>query len=545
MGVFERIMSATSAGLSAFRKAMLHSDAVTDDPEFGAYLNRLVRYNHLWGNYQNDCYDSVHRYAESMKISLKLPTNIRSIRNPTCALVDFYVSHLMGGKYDDKCGDGTTVPSSLPVITDNDSLRPSIAKVWKDSQWQVKKGVYSRWGAALGDVALRVVDMPPEEKNGYMTKGLVKLEPIHPGELKFIRYDRDRNITAYVLEKWINDPRDVYANALNPNASNFYKPAKYTEIAIEEDGGVKYETFINLTPYDYGRGASAWWEPYPFVPLYLCQHIDVGGDWGWSAIHTSLPKVRNADATASKLYDHIQRKSEGAFILKGIKAGQVARVQNDEDGGDTINMFTGPLNCGVESLVMDLDIPGALDALSQAIADIESNHPELSYNRIESTGADTSGRALNIARDTASRRVEESRIPYDYCLVKATQGAMVIGTLRGYEGYENIKEAYAGSPGLEFTIGDRPVFKPTAQDKLADEALFWSTAQSAVLAGCPLRVFLANAGWASDRIDDVVSAKEEDMATELEMIAKQVPATPKVDAVDPRQSNSAVQPKKG
>jgi hypothetical protein len=103
------------------------------------------------------------------------------VYSPAQRLGTFYQTHLMGGSIDPLAGDGSKTPSALPILTDNAALRPAIARLWRDSNWQIKKNVLALQGTVNGDVGIEVVDDP--------IKGRVYLEVVHAGKLSEIEYD--------------------------------------------------------------------------------------------------------------------------------------------------------------------------------------------------------------------------------------------------------------------------------------------------------------------------------------------------------------------
>jgi hypothetical protein len=518
MGVVTRFMAATQAAIGMWSDTFFNSEAVHADVQFGAQIARQTRYNYYWAFYQNNAYNDVHRWADVSKANAKLYRHIRHVYNPTFRLIEMYATHLMGGALDADAGDGRSVPSCLPIETTHANLRPAIAKLWKDSDWATKKAVWTRWGACLGDVGLRVLDDPQVNQDGVAIGGKVRLAPVHPGQIARYNTDAHGNCIGYRLEYWVVDPTLNLPLLVDRISTQVVMQAKVTEIAVKQGDHVHYLTLKNDAPYAWNGVSAEWDEPYPFVPMWLAQHSNVGGDWGWAEMHPVIPKFREVDDLASKVHDHIRRKSEGAFLLAGVRGGVVERA--DDADRDDITMFSiSSIDTKVLPLVMDLDIAGALQTINALSEEIEREYPELRFDRLRAAG-DVSGAALRTARQPAESKIRSKRTGYDHVLAKAQAGAMTIGGIKGYPGYEGFSMDSWDRGDLDHTIGERPVFDLDEGEKLADDQLFWTNAKAAVDAGVPLRIYLDRNGWSTSEIAAVETAAQADQASQLETIRK-------------------------
>jgi hypothetical protein len=229
----------------------------------------------------------MHSFSRPYKANYGLYQYIRSIYSPAQRLGTFYQTHLMGGSIDPLAGDGSKTPSALPILTDNAALRPAIARLWRDSNWQIKKNVLALQGTVNGDVGIEVVDDP--------IKGRVYLEVVHAGKLSEIEYDAYGNVKGYCRIEQRADP------------DNDKRSAEYKEEVTRDGDSVVYQTYKNGSLYAWNGEIAEWVQPYGFVPLVMVQHNNVGLDWGWSIYHSALPKIREVDDMASALGDYVRK----------------------------------------------------------------------------------------------------------------------------------------------------------------------------------------------------------------------------------------------
>src|SRR5512140_653780 len=109
-------------GIRAFREAYTSTDLVYDETDYGDFDGRKMRYTLYWSYYENSAYRNIHKWAHQFKSTYGLYKYTRSIYNPAYRLGEFWKAHLWGGTLDVNAGDGVSVPSALPIITDNQAL---------------------------------------------------------------------------------------------------------------------------------------------------------------------------------------------------------------------------------------------------------------------------------------------------------------------------------------------------------------------------------------------------------------------------------------
>lgn len=477
-------------GYKAFQDKMMGVDLL--DPEhFTDFDARRLRYAILWAMYENTAYSDMHNWSKLYKSRNGLYRYVRAIYNPSYRLGEFWKSRLLGGPLDMDAGDGSIVPSALPIATENEALRPAVAQLWRWSNWQFKKDVLGLRGALLGDGVIKIVDDVVRKK--------VYMQVVHPGTLKDVTLDPWGNVKGYVIEERRDDPR--------PGRNG---KVRYTEIAErDESDNVFYSTFLDGNPFAWNDSQGAEWsEAYGFVPLVVFQHNNVGLDFGYSELHNGLPKFREIDDLASKLSDQIRKMVDAPWIIgmnkpaKAVKTTSAAGQQtaeekeaNPQPGREEIPMLWAGdgKSASALPLVAPLDIGASAGYIKDILANIEQEYPELSTD-LHNVQGDISGRALRINRGPAEQRVIQRRPGYDDAIVRTQKMAVAIGGMRGYLGFEGFDLDSYLAGDLNHVIGDRPVFPRDPQDDLDEESTFWDVGVKAKSFGVPPMEWLRKNG---------------------------------------------------
>jgi hypothetical protein len=548
VSVFDRFRT----GWGAFRDAWVNADPQQQQQgglgEFDAYSRweaRQTRYDLYWAMWQSNAFrDLAHYWSPSLKHAFGLYRHTRNIFNPVNRLVEFHVAHLMGGRLDRAAGDGEKERSALPILTENDAIRPAIAKLWRDGKWQEEKSVWTRFGACLGDAALAVDDDPDRKR--------VTLRVIHPGHLKWVDFDSAGNVLSYIIEQWRYDPRGVPIRNLNPTVDprSTRTMVRYNEEAFVDPGTgrVVYRTYLDGGLFNW-RGATVdgaelpaeWHAPYRFIPLVLAKHQSIGLPWGVAEPHSLISKALEVDDMASGLGDQIRKRIRAPKLLAGMigpgmgaaaaaaptgagggppfgrapqgpgssGSGTFGGVAGEplwsQRGREEMPFLYGPADAKVFDLTNDLDVPGVTGLIQAIVEEIERDFPELQMD-VWASG-DVSGRALRVARQRTEVKVQERRSGYDAALVMAQKMAMAIGGMRGCPGYEGL-DFDPREPGpLDHAIGHRPVFSPDPMDDVEEGQAFWTMVGAAVSAGMPLELVLKREGWGAVDVAELVDAR--------------------------------------
>jgi hypothetical protein len=530
MGLVGNVMNAAGAALYAFRESMLNADpqgrkASLDYGVWDRWEARLTRYDLLWSIYQNNSYqDLVHPWAARYKTAYGLYKHSRHIYNPAYRLGEFWASHLQGGLLDKLAGDGETAPSALPIITDNEAIRAPIARLWKDSRWQRHKDIFTRWGSVLGDVAVKVCD--------DTERGKVRLQVVHPGHLKWVDFDDQHNVKAYIIQKWMYDPRDAsIANespTIDPRARQ--RVVIYQEKCFRDGDDVVYQTFLDGTPYAWYGDKPEYVEKYGFVPLVIASHESIGLDYGACAFHSGLSRFREVDDMASGLSDQIRKAIRAPMLMAGVKApsggliksAQTDRAQQTPDAvannpeparTESDYLYATDSQARAQHLTYDLDLTGVIAHIDAMLADIERNFPELIADTGNMSGTVTA-EAIRNARQQASGKVQGRRPGYDEPTVALHQMALTIGGMKGYDGYEGFNDGSFHAGKLDHAIGQRAVFEVDPRDSIEEDQAFWTAIQTQVTVGVPLALALERNGWSEEDLEALADARAKEPAPE-------------------------------
>ena len=514
------MLNSIAIGVSSFREAYVSTgEDIGTLFDFTHYQGRRLRYALYQSLYDNSVYrGSIHRWSSSFRQTYGLYKYIRQIEAPSSTIITFWQTHLFGGALDPEAGDGMSNPSAIPIITDNDALRPAIARVWAWSNWATKKDTFAMEGAKLGDVGLRVIDDRARAK--------VYLQIVHPASLVDLTLDPFGNVKAYCYEEQRAHPQTG-------------KTVIYREEVGRDGEFVTYQTFLDKAPYAWpgnedvnGNPRAEWREPYGFVPFIWLNHIDTGTEFGLSEQHQGLAVFRELDDIASALDDQVRKAVNAPWLLAGVQDPKLARrtdptisgatptATNPEPGRTEMPLLYGPVGAQATPLVFPLDLAGVNTRIEALHAKLRRDYPELDAD-IATDSGDASGRALRVKRQRAEVKVNLRRAVYDDALMRAHKMAVAIGGMRGLEGFGGFGLDSDARGDLDHHIGSRPVFAVSTADQLEEELLFWQVAKQADDAGYPLELYLADQGWEQTRIDAYTAARDARAALAVQQPNKQ------------------------
>jgi hypothetical protein len=491
---------------------------------WGDFFARFARYETFWAHYNNNVYREIHRWSELYKDTYNLYSFTRSIFSPAHRSIEFWANHILGGSLDPLAGDGVTRPSALPIVTENEAIRAPIAQVWRDSNWQAKKEVWSRFGAVMGDSAVMVVDDPLKQK--------VQFKVVDPRTLRDAFPDNFGNVVRYIIEEQRPDPE-------SRTVTGFPVYAVYTEACERIGESIRYATFRNGLPYDwraYDEGdpnaglITEWTEDYGFVPLVVVPHKDIGLQWGESELQPTLSKLHEVDDLASKLNDWIRVTVDCPWLFTGVvppgtsvtlacPAVNELMVGNDEErpkGRERIPvLYSNDKDTKAHPLIAPLNVAAVSAHIAAILAAIEAEHPELVADDV---GPQSSGEARKVAREKVEAVVVQRRSGYDDAMVRANQMAISIGAIKGYPGFEGFTaESYARGD-LDHSIGSRSVFAIDQGAKIAESLARAQVVKTLTDAGVSKESAMRQAGWSEEEIAAEVKAKEQEESRMLDLI---------------------------
>jgi hypothetical protein len=148
-------------------------------------------------------------------------------------------------------------------------------------------------------------------------------------------------------------------------------------------------------------------------------------------------------------------------------------------------------------------------AIDKIIGEIERDMPQLSLQRIRESGGNASGVSIENSYSDASDLLIEIQGNYDQGLIAATQMAMTIGGMRGYDAFRGItKESYEQG-ALDFYIKPRDVFS----DRLTSDRKIELLLQASTT---PVRgIVMREMGYSEDDIAEVDAGAKEKEAQQI------------------------------
>lgn len=410
-------------------------------------------YGLLWYFYQNTIYygdlmNDIFRVKADYLARQRIYPKTRGIYNPVTRLVNAYVANTFGGMLDMGAGDGELMPSAVPIWTPNEAIRPAIAALWKASNFEITKSRLTRYGHALGNVGVRIID--------DTQSGKVRLEVVPPWEVTDLQLDAYDNVTYWRQEY---DTEIMYRDQFDRVQTEVHT------FAMEIDQ-FEFRTYLDNEPFgftEYG-GLQSWPNPYGFVPCIWIKNIDAGSDLGLCSFHNSIPTINTLNEVASHLAEQIQKSVHPQWLLTGTSEPKAGKFT----GGRKV--WVSP-NENTKAIILNdrLDITGVVGLIDSYIKELERDYPILGYyvirNRMGS--GDLTGRAVSTMLHDMILDVNERRVPYDSGLVRAHKMALSIGGWRGYKNYEpfDLQEAFEEGR-LDHFIGARKLIDEDPADRL-------------------------------------------------------------------------------
>ncbi|MDB5352363.1 MAG: hypothetical protein JWN86_3610 [Planctomycetota bacterium] len=541
MGLLGNLMSGLSGAYTGFLEAYFDADPARPagvqaegQRDYGAWDSRRSRYAIHWSMYKNNTYRDIKRFAKPYKAQYGLYRHTRGVYSPSKRIADFFRTHIYGGSLDHEAGDGKEIQTAIPIEAADEALHACLARLWWDSNWEVKKGVFTLWGPVLGDVGLTVVDDPGSRS--------MALDVVHPGTISYLERDHRGDTRAYQRREWRSNLSGK-PDARTGTAKIGKAETEYVEDVELTASGVRYTTYRDGKPFDWrigpdgrmlgdGPGSSPTWElACDFVPFYLVQHIDEGVGWGCSEFEGGRAKIDELNDLGSKLHDQIRKMVQGAWLISGMSDPAAtpeaprtpATTKKPAPGREEMTVIYSPKpDAKAQSLVGDLDVAATSAEIRQALDNLEDDYPELRFERLR-LGGTVSGEALRVAQQPAATRIQERRPSYDYALMCAQMAAVAIGGHQGYDGYEGFDLSSYSANKPSHRIGRRPVFGTDPMDKIAETLAKFTAIKEGVASGMPLAIVMADLGYSPKDVKEAVKHSEAKAAADRQKAATAKP----------------------
>jgi hypothetical protein len=419
------------------------------------WAERRAHYGLLWSLYQSSIFEDAATW-EAYRRKYRMYRFVRPLYNPARRLVDFYAGAIYQGEWATRPEQMTQKGSAIPFNEDADpALLAAIAQVFQWSAWQSRRSLMIRYGAALGDVLVEVVDDIDRRKIYFQTW--------YPGHVADIETNAAGDVTAYMLEY----------DALDETG----RPYTYRREVDKET----YRTYLNDEPFGYDGMPPVYPNPYGFVPAVWALHEETGTGHGNPAIR-NVNKIDELNGLAAHALDQHHRYMDAPILISGNVTGNdlAGRTKQDTTAAmqETLRYLTADANSTIETAKLD---PGAaLEHIDRLLAEIEADHPELvAYQKLREM-SQVSGTAANILLGDTRNLVDAARAQYDQQTVKLCQMAAAIGGWRASSGaWGALTQQQAQflpfgldsyeAGALNLSIQARPLVPLTEQDELTLE----------------------------------------------------------------------------
>jgi hypothetical protein len=496
-------MLANQAAYQAWRRTFNDPSAAYSQQTFQEYL---PTYQLLWAYYNNSLFDKYNRTVwESYKQNYNLYRYIRPVRNPVKRLVNFYAGVIYPGLLvEDESELDEGIQSAMPFSKNvSDRVKSAVAQIWQWSNWQAKKAVYVRYGAALGDVFLESVD--------DLERGKVYINVVWPGFISDLDLDQADNVKSYILQ---------------------YQ-------SYDDDGPYTFRKEVDQSSFRYYRNDHLYRKIeniYGFTPGVWVPHQCTGTIHGAAAMDGSQEKIDELNNLISQTHDHIKKALQSPTVLATSNPGGIKKLFGQSKRGATsefdqtkgsdpedILLFTASADTKASPLLSPLDLTDAQALHDAQMQEIQKDHPELGFfDQLREMSQLTGPAADRIVGDVKAP-VYEAMANYDRGNIAALQMCMSIGGLRGYFPSFNLDSFKKGDLYLKFK--SRPILTPTRLEIAQEEQAEWNAAGIAVQnAGVPLEWYLKHVkGYTDQQIAELTAVQGAQAAKieQAQMLASQ------------------------
>lgn len=502
------------AAATAFRNTVF-STSNENAGNFSSLEARKTRYMMNWAFYEGKQYDALSdglkEWVNAYKIAKGLYKYIRNIYNPVLRLGDFWTQAIWRGSIDADAGDSGAIPITVGKKAVENKLRPVIASIMKNSNWNVNKDILTLHGTILGDAVIYIRDDREHEQS--------RLEVMHPSNVVMADLDSMGFVKAYMIEY--------------PRIDNDGREAMYRETAEhgEAENEIIFKTYRDETLYAWdgntdqdGNPVFQWSVFYGFIPLVLIQHKNVGLPWGLCEFHADVDKISEVNDEQSMMNDQIRKTINVKWLANWAKADQQTSIpasspttdRPQQGREDTGMIHINKADAKIQPFVAPLELDKVITNVEKMLGEWEDDLPELK-SEVWSGGSGPSDSTILAARGRVEGKVEKRRAGYDSGFVRAVQMAITIGAVSKYPGYTEYSVDSYKNGALDFSISVRPAFPPQPSEIAAAKKDFWD-GWSKVKDTVPFKTYARDMGWSDEQI-------EQAMIDFQEMTGETIPAS--------------------
>jgi RNAse (barnase) inhibitor barstar len=518
MSLMTNFFNASTAAWSAFRRTFGDPSQTfstgfeyTPNTGIGSGFNatNMPDFGLLWALYNGSRFDKGMASWSAYKSRYGLYRDMRDVYNPTHRLVEFYAESIYPGVLSE---DGNDLPDgtslAIPFAEDiKPELKDAIAQFWQWTNFQAQKSIIPRYGAALGSVLVEIDD-------DYLA-GKVTAKIWWPGFVDGLQLDNSGNVKSYALQYKIKDDTTM-ATVVYRKEVDIFSIREYRDRQL-------------IKEID---------NPYGFAPAVWYKHSDTGAVYGAPAIDGSIAKIDELNSLASHAHDQVH-KVIGAPLIAWTKSfieplfsqskrppGENEFAPTPTSGGENENilLLKGAEGGRVDSLAGNLNLADTITYMKELISELESDHPELAYNREMRAMSTLTGPAAGRVMSDVLGKLGERAAAYDQATLKLFQMAVAIAGFRLNGGFWNQDEngfSQTISPQqekfrpynldsyrkgqIDLAILPRQLIRPTNQEKAAEKLALWQGVQAAVTSGAPLEFVLKDAGFSEEELKELAT----------------------------------------
>jgi hypothetical protein len=285
-----------------------------------------------------------------------------------------------------------------------------------------------------------------------------------------------------------------------------------------------------------------------------------------------MPLIDELNGQASLTHDQVRKIVGAPFIMWSTgsiqnlfgqaKRGATSDFTEPQSDQESLLMLKGPENGRIDSLAGNLDIAAAYLVVDKLLAQVEDNHPELTfYKQLREMTQVTGPAAQRIVGDV-EQRVSKAQAVYDNGNIKVFQMSLAIGGYRANNrdmGWANLNrqqqkflpfnlDSYQAG-NLDMSIMPRPLLTPTKLEQAQENQALWLGVQAAAKAGVPLPLVLKSEGWTPQELAELEQAQQKEDAKQQAQFEQQQATMQKfstpVDNSNPQNQKKQVAGQKG
>lgn len=403
--------------------------------------------------------------------------------------------------------------------TDNQRIIDAFSMLMNLWQWSQYKSLRPKTAAIFGDCLTELIE--------DMDRGSLTPNTLLPRDVTDLVLDDAGNVKAYIVEREVFIPASkTYGR---PVSSEMYRFRK------EVDGAaIRY--FKNDKPFDYTGRGNVLENPYGFVAAVWDRHeVVVGQDYGISALEKTLRQTMHFNSFLSNAVDYQQKQFAAPVGIKGASMGRPGSSatlnSSDANTPDTdweVRDARRRLAERMQLITMDAtgdfvsvtsDLGHTKEMLDLMMDSINAENPEarfgpelLQMTQLTAPGAERALSPIVGLVDAVKSNVDPQTIKllqmgtaiigmrlhnneYPDALVRARPDR--------YDPFRTFDLQSHGKGLLECTVGPRPVFAETADEKTLRLVQLIPIIES----GDPW--LMLQAGIPQDEIDRMVAEQEQ------------------------------------